>query len=174
MGVIGTYCQICCVAVQHTHYVRLAGEMHGIYRGADKSKQFEPAVAFGSEHDWLCQAVGLRCSAEVEPAAIFGAVDDGWFEGDDDSRCVGSGREERAALHRCCWDLARKPQIWDRVEGEAGGPDVAPYQGQLFDFAQLIADRKGWMLVDPRLDSPEAQRNRARILKLVQGPCSHA
>jgi hypothetical protein len=167
---MGTWCQVCGLPVQHDHYVpEKDGDGLFIYRGGSENWGSEPAVAFGPEHDWLLRAVGVRVDLKQQPALIEGEIHDGRFyaEPDDpESGFVDSGIFERAALHRVCWELAGQPNPWLLEERVA--EDVRPYCAQLFDFAALVGDAKGWMLVDPRLDSQQALASRARILDLAR------
>lgn len=170
MAVIGSWCQICGIPVQQDHYVELDG-MLGIYRG-DGHDSFTPAVCFGSEHRWLREAVGLRINTSQSPPIITGLVHDGAFESPDESRqpngFVWDGLDERAALHEACWTLAGKPECWTALADPAPTQYLRPYQGQLFDFAALVREQNGWMIVDPREPSADGQRNHDRILGLLR------
>jgi hypothetical protein len=161
MRVMGTTCQICGMPVQHDHYVPANG-MSGIYRGA--SGEFQPLFHFGREHDWLRKAVALRLADDEKPQILEGEVHDGALESRNQTTVVLGGIDERAALHRICWELAGKRE-WKNLKNVHPAEDLKPYMHQLFDFTALQSDQKGWMLVDPTLDTPDGQRNKARILK---------
>ena len=161
MSVMGTTCQICGMPVQHDHYIAASG-MSGIYRGA--SGETQPLFVFGREHDWLRKALALRLSDDEKPQIMEGEVHDGTLESRNQSCMVMKGVDERAAVHRVCWELAGKRE-WKFLKNVHPAEDLKPYMHQLFDFNALQADQKGWMLVDPRLDTPDGVRNKARILK---------
>jgi hypothetical protein len=166
MGVVGTFCQICGVATQHDHYVPMDG-MFGIYRGGSGHEVCAPLVAFGPEHAWLKEAVGLRLRADQEPPILEGEIHDGRFEdSDEDDARVWDGIDERAALHKACWELAERPEVW---KGARGDETLTSYQQQLFEFGKLVEDGLGWMLADPRSTSPEGRRNAERIRRLLSG-----
>ena len=164
MGVMATYCQICGLPVQHDHYVPLAG-MFGIYRG-DADDECAPLVPFGPEHAWLKDAVAVRISDRQTAPVVEGEIHDGVVEVEDDDVFVMEGIDERAALHRACWDTAGRPEQWKQWEADAPAP-IEPYREQLFDFARMIADGHGWMLIDPRSDSADGRRSRERIRALL-------
>jgi hypothetical protein len=174
MGVVGTWCQVCGIPVQHDHYVELEG-MLGIYR---EPGRLAPAVPFGPEHAWLLRAVALRLQAadDAGAAAVLGVIHDGVIAPHDGSRCsdrfVWDGRDERAALHEACWELAGRPGDASALDGLRPDDRLAPYQEQLFEFAALIADGHGFMLVDPRADTDDGRRNRARIDAILRGRSS--
>jgi hypothetical protein len=167
MGVFSAYCQICGLPVQHDHYVALADEGHyGIWRG-DGDDGWPPAVTFGPEHSWLRQAVGLRLDDRVPDVIIEGLVHDGIFEGSGSDDFVADGIDERAALHRVCWDSAGQPDTWAPLSDLQPPAGQRPYRQQLFAFDRFVADGHGWMLVDPTDDSPDGHRNRMRIADLL-------
>jgi hypothetical protein len=120
-----------------------------------------PLVAFGPEHAWLCDAIALRRDDRQTPAVIAGPVHDGWIEGEGDGGSVMDGIDDRVGLHRVCYELAGSPELWKPADRVPDVPELSPYQQQLFEYAQLIADGDGWMLVDPRL--PGGERSRARL-----------
>lgn len=163
---MATYCQICGIPVQQDHYVPRGG-MLGIYRGGGGDGEVvEPLVKFGKEHKWLKDAVGLALDDGSDPAVIEGEVHDGGFDGDDEDGLVMDGIEDRAALHRRCWEIAGKPESWEEIEG-LNLPDFESYREQLFEFKRFIDDGHGWMLVDPAGSTPDAKKNRQRIQKLL-------
>jgi hypothetical protein len=162
MGVTATYCQLCGLPVQHDHYVPLEGGMLGIFRGGE-SDQFTPVVAFGPDHEWLRDAVGLRLDAEQEPPLISGAVHDGEFDDRGPDGFVWDGLDQRAALHRLCFVAAGKPDRWPMNTKIVPPLNLEPYQQQLFDFAALVKDGLGWALVDPRRPTDEGRRSRERV-----------
>ncbi len=170
MGVFGTFCMVCGVAAQHDHYVPLRGDMLGIYRGGPEGSEFTPVVAFGPEHAWLERAVGLAVRPGQEPAVIRGRCSDGVLEDDNGTvpdGFVADGLDERAALHEACWRLAGEPSSWEALAPVVRPHDLSAYQEQLFELGALVADGRGWTLVDPDADTPDARRNRARILALL-------
>jgi len=170
MGVTATFCQICGLPVQWNHYVDLDG-MFGIWRG--KPTDFEPAVKFGPEHEWLKKAVGLCLRVGMEPRLIEGEVQDGSFEDENgesiDDGFVWDGLDDRAALHRACYEMAGSPESWEALDERVSPrPELEEYQQQLFEFEKFVADGHGWMLVDPKLDTPDGNRSRERIKKLLR------
>nr|BFE60032.1 hypothetical protein GCM10020063_045580 [Dactylosporangium thailandense] len=167
MGVMSTYCQICGLPVQQDHYVPApGGGSFRIWRG-DGDDEGGPAVAFGPEHGWLRDAVGLRLRAGDGDVVIEGAVHDGVFEDSGSDGFVGDGLDDRAALHRACWDLAGRPDTFEPLADLEWPEAEERYRQQLFEFAGFVADGHGWMLVDPATGSPDALRNRRRIADLL-------
>ena len=168
MGVMATYCQICGIPVHQDHYVPAPGGMMGIYRGGGDGEVVAPAIPFGDEHAWLKDAVGLALDGGED--VIEGEVHDGGFQDEDgediDDSLVMDGVEDRAALHRRCWELAGKPESYDELE-DVRMPDFETYREQLFDFKRFVADGNGWMLVDPAGKTPDAKKNRQRISKAL-------
>ncbi len=167
MGVIGTNCQLCGVAVQHDHYVpsKRAG-MLKIYRGSSPTgghawESDEDRFVFGPEHEWLTDLVAPPYR-EGDPV-LRGHVEDGEVAG----RFVAYGNgEDGQAMHSYCWRALGTPPVALREPLASGFHEwslVAPYQHQLFAFRELRADGKAWWLVDPAGDSADARRNAARI-----------
>jgi hypothetical protein len=179
MGVFASYCQVCALPVQHDHYVPMNG-MYYINRGKPEDPNF--VVRFGPEHAWLKDALALRLNEEQEPILLEGEIHDGGIErpsgeGDGEEAAydfedafVADGVEERAALHRVCWELAGKPQTWAHPSELEAPAELRPYRHQLFQFKELMEAGSGWMLVDPRLDSADGRRSRERILALLAHP----
>lgn len=166
MGVVGTYCQICGLPVQHDHYYPM-DSMWGIYRG-DPDQKNDSLLAFGPEHDWLKQAVGLRRRPKQEPAIIEGLVQDGIFlDSDDEDAMVFDGHDLRVALHAVCYEMAGRPDIWKPAGPNVMFEKLKPYQEQLFDLAQLLDDKLEWMLIDPRLSTEAAKKSLERIQMAV-------
>lgn len=168
MGVIGTFCQSCGMPVQHDHYVPTRSGMLKIYRGSSPDgghrwESDERPFPFGPEHAWLKDAVVLPWDSDK---VLRGAVEDGVIDVDNDSCMVWDGGDEGLAFHHRCWELQGSPgstepavsanetHLWALVDG---------YHEQLFEFAELEADGKAWMLNDPASDA----RNRDRILAMV-------
>lgn len=180
MGVIGTYCGLCALPVQHDHYVPEAegGGMLRIYRGSlpgGSSAPWAPGedvFALGPAHAWLEDAVAVRLHGDG-PVLARGAVEDGHLRdrATGQALSVGDGLDTYVALHHACWARMGSPPTRDGVVtafGSHGWAMVEPYQGQLFDFAELRDHGKGWMLVDPRGDGDEAKRSHARIDRMYQ------
>lgn len=166
MGVMATYCQICGIPVHQDHYVPMGG-MLGIFRGGGDDP-VASAIAFGPEHAWLKDAVGLALNDGETPVIIEGEVHDGGFETDDDDGLVMEGIEDRVALHRACWEIAGKPEGWEELEGSITLPEVVErYREQLFEFKRFVADGQGWMLVSPGGKTDDAKKNRVRILRAL-------
>lgn len=170
MGVMASYCQICGAPVQHDHYVEM-DNMLGIWRGGEDHEVCSPAFPFGDEHAWLKDAVALRLDERRQPVILEGRVHDGSIQSPDgsdfDDGLVFEGLEERAALHRACWEIAGRPQSWREVRRATADDPFAPFKQQLFEFGAFADGGQAWLLVDPSSDSPEGRRNRARISKLV-------
>jgi hypothetical protein len=154
--------------VQHDHYVPTRSGMLKIYRGSSEHgghrwEADERPFAFGPQHAWLKDAVVLPWDSDK---LLRGAVEDGIIEAGGDSCMVWDGGDEGLAFHHACWELQGSPKStgpaisasethpWALVDG---------YHEQLFEFAELEADGKAWMLNDPASDN----RNRDRILSMV-------
>ncbi|HEY5935649.1 MAG TPA: hypothetical protein VIU61_13460 [Kofleriaceae bacterium] len=168
MGVTASYCQICGIPVQQDHYIPQDG-MLAIYRGEAPSADDDckPVVAFGREHVWLKRAVAVAVRAGQDPAVVHGEIHDGYIDNPTiRDGMVWEGFDERAALHEACWELAGKPERWTR-EWRIDGSELEPYCEQLFEFEKLVEDGRAWMIVDPRFDSADAQKNRTRIVELL-------
>ena len=167
MGVLSTYCQICGLPVQQDHYVALEGEGYlRIWRG-DGNDGCEPVIALGPEHAWLRRAVGLRLDDSAPEVTIEGLVHDGVFEGSGSDDFVMDGVDDRAALHRVCWDMAGRPDTWEPLSDLEPPAAEFRYRQQLFEFEEFVADGHGWMLVDPAAENPDGRRNRQRIVGLL-------
>lgn len=168
MGVVGTFCQLCGLPTQHDHYVPTKSGMLKIYRGSSDNgghrwEADERPFPFGPEHAWLKDAVALPWD---EAKVLHGPIEDGILETDEDSCMVFGGADDGLAYHRSCWELQGSPKstdpavsasetyLWSLVDG---------YHEQLFEFAELEADGKAWMLKDPATDA----RSRARIEALL-------
>ena len=173
MAVFATYCQACGLPVQHDHYVPAEGYFH-IWRG-DGGDECGPIVAFGAEHAWLREALGLRIDGDaLLVPTVSGVVHDGGLEhpaGPLFGADLGDGEgDERMALHAACWRLAGEPDSWEPLAGLRELPEGEQrYRQQLFDFEAFVADGHGWMLVDPESDAADGLRNRQRILALIDG-----
>ena len=167
MGVFSTYCQICGLPVQQDHYVSLPNEEYfRIWRG-DGHDGCEPVITFGPEHSWLRRAVGLRLYDDEPQVVIEGLVHDGVFEGSGSDDFVMDGLDDRAALHRACWELAGQPDTWQALSHLEPPAAEAKYRQQLFDFGAFVADGHGWMLVDPAGDSTDGRQSLQRIEALL-------
>ena len=170
MGVMATYCQICGAPMNQDHYVELENLL-GIWRGGDGHEVCDPAFAFGKEHAWLKDALALRLDERQNVAVLEGQVHDGGIEDAEgegyDEGFLCEGLEERAALHRACWQLAGRPQAWKDVALRRGEDPFEPFKQQLFEFTAFADAGHGWMLVDPGSTSPEGVRNRERIAALI-------
>lgn len=176
MGVSATYCQICHLPVQHDHYVPMkhplgedVDDLWAIYRGDPHSNS---AFPFGRDHAWLKEAVALRVDPAAQPQVVEGEVHDGALELPGGGFCfVGDGYmgwDGRVPYHKACWEIAGKPE-WSGLQGLLDD-GLFPYGKQLFDFVALEKDGRGWMLVDPRLDTAEGRRSRERIQQLLSRP----
>lgn len=163
MGVMGTYCQLCGMPVQHDHYVKTEREnYYAIYRQTN-----HPAGHFplGPEHAWLLEAMAIG-----DGQAHQGLCEDGYIRTAQGNRCeVMDGYEEYSALHKACWEILGKPTDTGAVYFFGQRHDQLyrrQYHRQLFDFEKLVVDQRGWMLVDP--NSEAGQANRERILAIAQ------
>ena len=167
MAVIGTNCALCALPVQHDH---LVPGTSWIYRGSRPSHEPGGTLVFTPEHAWLEDAVGLRRTGNG-PGRVRGRVEDGYLT-DRESGHRGSvvDSEEYVPFHEACWRAMGAPEL---ASDAAAGDGIfqnallETYHGQLFELPQLVADGKGWMLVDPDASSPEARRSRERIDDLV-------
>jgi hypothetical protein len=169
MGVLSTYCQICGLPVQQDHYVSLEGEGYfRIWRG-DGDDGCDPAIAFGPEHAWLRRAVGLRLDDTVPDVIVEGLVHDGAFEDSGFDDFLMDGIDERAALHRVCWEMAGAPDTWEPLARHEPPAAQEAYREQLFAFDLFVADGHGWMLADPAAETPDGRRNRQRITEILTG-----
>ena len=177
MGVIGAFCRLCRLPLNHDHYVPALGG-HGmlkIYRtgSAGGDHDWEPGervVVLGPEHAWLCDAVAVSYLEDGRVHA--GTLEDGALvEHETGNRVfVFDGDEDAVTFHRYCHEQMGAPtRIADLVRGH-GTFEWAVLElhgGQLFELALLVDQDKGWVLVDPRGTSPEALRSRARIAGLL-------
>lgn len=164
MGVSATFCQLCGLPVQHDHYVPQAGGgMLKIFRGGEPGGGHEWAPGetpfpFGPAHAWLLDAVLVR----MEDGPLHGRISDGGLETEDgDGEYVGDGSDEGLVFHRACWQRLGEPELETEARTARGSHAlalVAPYQEQLFEFGELAADGKGWMLEDPSTSERSAAR----------------
>jgi hypothetical protein len=169
MGVTGTFCQLCAMPVQHDHYVPLHGRF-AIYRGAaeggGRDWSAERPFPFGPEHAWLKDAVAVDRFGE---GVSRGLVEDGHLEDPekDDSVFVWNGGDEDAyVFHHHCWEATGKPTSGPatiRATGLLPYSVVSLYHEQLFQFRELEADGKAWMLRNPASEP----RNRERVEQLI-------
>ena len=178
MGVMGTFCQICAMSVQHDCYIpteKRGVAMLFIYRGNPVELEWRDAPAlefnFAAEHAWLKDAVALRLSENQLLQSIEGEVHDGILgSGNAVEGWVMEGLDSRAALHRACWELS-KHQEYSAIAHIATSSEwqaLKQYHQQLFNFRGLAEDGLAWMLADPMLDHPESRKNRERIQNLLK------
>jgi hypothetical protein len=162
MGVIGTSCQLCNLPVNHDHYVPSESlGMLKIYRsrspaGGHDWEPGERVVQFTAEHAWLCDAVALLHDGRV----VAGPVEDGGLDAEGKSYYVDDA-DDGYAYHRVCHELVGGERVTS-IHTHAWA-QVQTYAGQLFEYQDLIDHGKAWMLVDPRTDSDDGRRSRARI-----------
>lgn len=156
---------LCGLPVQHDHYVPTKSGMLNIYRGSSSGgghrwEDDERPFPFGPEHDWLKDAVVLPWDQEK---VLRGAIEDGIIETPDGDSCmVWDGSDEGLAYHHACWTLQGSPASTGpafRADQSHGWALLRSYHEQLFEFAELAADGKAWMLKDPTTDD----RSRGRI-----------
>lgn len=180
MGVTGSHCQLCRLPLQHDHYVRAASEPRfKIYRGTTPNgghtwEAGERVVAFGPEHAWVMDAIGLMRS-DAGPALVEGPVSDGVLVDRTTGVevFVGEGDEDALTYHRYCWEQFGAPGEAGaagqspRAQGTYGWAVIGAFGGQLFELGELVDGGLAWTLVDPRGDSPDARRSRARIAGLL-------
>lgn len=173
MAVFATYCQICGLPVQQDHYV--PGERvryFHIWRG-DGDDACEPIIAFGPDHAWLRDALGLRIHGDaLMMPTVSGLVHDGDLESPAGplfgANLLDGEGDDRMALHAACWRLAGEPTSWEPLAHLRELPkDEESYRQQLFDFEPFVADGHGWMLVNPESEDPDGVRNRRRINALI-------
>lgn len=139
MGVMGSWCQLCGLPVQHDHYVATeVRDRWNIYRHTPPS--CAPAFAILPEHAWLLDAVYL---GDGEPA--FGLVEDG---------ALGEHFvEDGCVVHRFCWELAGSPLEDPLLKVTPGLHEwqlLAGYHEQLFAFERFLADGNGELLLPSR------------------------
>lgn len=189
MGVLGSYCCLCALPLQHDHLVHgqetptIETSPLKIYRGSlpgggHKWRTGEPPFAFGPQHAWLAQVVGLA-RFDDRPELLMGTVLDGKLSDAEGTHSVSiyTGCHDYVAFHRVCWQMMGAPRTasaalysvvdeeW-RTERSIGTYDwalLASYHEQLFDFAGLVRDGYAWMLADPMGTSPASAHSRARI-----------
>ncbi len=162
MGVLGSFCRVCGLPMQHDHFVP-AGGMLKIYRGSSPNGGHtwapgERVVQFGPEHAWLADAIAITNSEA--PRVVAGRIEDGRLTSGQEQIFV--GYDEAFAVHRFCWTQIGSPQSYRAAVTAQGILEYARaevYQGQLFEFGMLNDHGKGWMLVDPTVNA----RNRQRI-----------
>ena len=166
MGVMGTWCQLCGLPVQHDHYVP-DGSGHGlkIYRqgsedGGHQWEDNEKPMKFGPEHQWLKDAVAIARDDDDGPAVLHGVAQDGNFEdaNGEDSVFVANGDEDAYVFHAVCWKAMGKPapvepeQIANRTHRFSL---QGPYQQQLFDVRTFVDDGKAWAFAEMVESEPE-------------------
>lgn len=163
MGVMGSYCQLCRLPLQHDHYVPDpdGGGGLAIYRGRDPKGA--PAMRLTRDHEWLADAVALPW---VAGRPLAGAVEDGVLVDATSGTklLVMAGDEDGLALHRRCWEMLGSPAAAGDAaplvgRGTHGAAQIEPYLGQLFELADFVAHGAAWMLDDPRA----APKSRERI-----------
>lgn len=127
-----------------------------IYRGGaeEGDHEWDPGehpFVFTHTHAWLRRAVALSFDGET---VWRGTVCDGAIETEDgDGDYVGSGDDEALVFHEACWVALGRPDSDADARTMRGRHPlalVAPYQEQLFEFAEFAADGKGWMLENPK------------------------
>lgn len=170
MGVSATYCQLCGLPVQHDHYVPEAGGgLLKIYRGSSPGggHAWAPGEApfpFGAEHAWLRNAVALCPRPD---RVLRGTCCDGVLtQASGAHEYVGDGAEDGLVFHHACWERLGRPQAWAdarTARGTHAFAQVAPYQEQLFEFAELAADGQAWLLEDPATSARSAERLAALV-----------
>jgi hypothetical protein len=140
-----------------------------IYRGSSENgghewEGDEHPFPFGSEHAWLKDAVVLPWE---DGRVLRGPIEDGAIEdGEGGSVLVFEGGEDGLAFHHACWELQGSPGSTGpalRANHTHGWALVEGYHGQLFDFEELAADGKTWMLADPRKDARSRRRIEAML-----------
>jgi hypothetical protein len=136
-----------------------------IYRGSSETgghtwERDEHPFPFGAEHAWLKDAVVLPWD---DQRVLRGPIEDGAIEDKEgEPVLVFEGGEDGLAFHHACWELQGSPASTGpavRANHTHGWALVEGYHRQLFDFEELAADGKTWMLADPRNDA----RSRGRI-----------
>lgn len=165
MGVHATFCQLCGLPTQHDHYVPEAGGgMLKIYRGDSPGgghawADGETPFPFRAEHAWLRDAVALCLGPD---RVLRGTISDGSLTQPSGAHeYVGDGADDGLVFHHACWERLGRPQAWDEARtarGTHGFAQVTPYQEQLFEFAELAADGKAWILEDPSTSARSAER----------------
>ncbi len=183
MGVHATFCQLCALPTQHDHYVPSVGGGLRIYRGRsgsapsesgrtengghDWADEPEKPFPFGPQHAWLKEAVGLDLGGGD---AIFrGPVEDGGLDDVEsgESIFVWDGNDDALVFHERCWALMGSPKTAEQALRGGGTLEwslLERYHEQLFEFRELEADGKAWMLADPATDA----RSKARIVSLIE------
>ena len=165
MGVMASYCQLCGLPVQHDHYVATERpDSWNIYRSSEPSFT-RPALPFGPEHGWMTEAVGQDPYEDSDP--VFGK--DGHLEDESgEPHFVCHGLEDRAVLHKACWEMAGQPRSFQTLAAAPRLHDwvlMSRYQEQLFEFEQLVKDGRAAWLIAPNL--PAGAENRQRIEALL-------
>jgi hypothetical protein len=159
--------------------VPTASGMLKIYRGSSENgghtwERDEHPFPFGPEHAWLKDAVVLPWDDE---RVLRGPIEDGAIEdAEGESILVFEGGEDGLALHHACWELQGSPGSTGpavRANNTHGWALVEGYHRQLFDFEELAADGKVWMLSDPRNDSHSRGRIEA-ILAIARNEVTEA
>jgi hypothetical protein len=171
MGVHATFCQLCGLPTQHDHYVEARGGGFNIYRGSmengghDWAAQVHQPFAFGPEHAWLRDAVGLLRDDE---AVVRGTVEDGGLldPKTEEEIFVSDGDEDALVFHHFCWDLMGcpvNPEHAARGTSQLGWAQLAPYQEQLFEFAAYATEGKAEWLKDPKRNPASRDRIAAAL-----------
>lgn len=168
MAVIGTYCQICGLPVQHTHYVPTGDpNFLEIYSNAADSSQVEPVLKFGPQNEWLRAGVTLPLSKDPSQPPHHGNFSEGTLELGKEVYFVGNGLSDLAALHEACWSLAGKPSELDPIRHlrySHAWATISRYHEQLFDFQSFVDDQKAWMLEDP----VSSAKSKKRIQDIIE------
>ncbi|MFT3706394.1 MAG: hypothetical protein QM817_01880 [Archangium sp.] len=175
-----TFCQLCGLPTQHDHYVAAHGGGFNIYRGSmengghDWAAQPNQPFPFTPSHAWLRDAVGLL---RDEERVVRGTVEDGGLVDPktEDEIFVSDGDEDALVFHHWCWELMGcpvNPEHAARGTSQLGWAQLAPYQEQLFEFADYAREGKGELLNDPRTSTASRERITAALEDARRAPPS--
>jgi hypothetical protein len=174
MSVYATACELCCLPVQHDHWVWGVSGPYTLppriewklYRGPESGgwAPTERPFRFAPEHAWLRDAVAFdKSSGEI----VRGVVHDGVLTAADGSGSgvIGEIVGEVVPYHHFCFETWRDAGLAPpRTRTSYESSWLLPYYAQLFEFGELCQDGYGWMLEDPR----ESGTSRARIEARLQ------
>ena len=177
MGVMGSFCQLCALPVQHAQYVREPNPgpgMSGLLRIVRGMSVPKGGFALDERHAWLADAVVVAAASQDggDDEVVRGRIEDGWIEGRDDIEVYSGSECGAVTYHHACWIRLGSPRrIADTraINGSYTWSTLEVHHGQLFEFRELEIDGRAWMLEDPASSAPSAARL-DELIALARGP----